>query len=314
MNLRIFLLILSTLLSQDKDVKGSEDHPLLSRYPGSVIRNYLEKDYDEFFLRAGPVESFVQPKGETLKVEGRLTRINYMAPAGRSALEVFKNYEKAIVGAGAEVIWSCSNQECGKGLAQALLTGEFRGEANLMGFNENDQRYLAAKLNFGGRQFYVSIFTVGAYSIGGPMKGRVFTQVDIVESKKIDEGLVTIDEARLKSSLEKEGKVVIYGIHFDFDSSKIKPESNTQLDEIAKALVADQKIYLVVGHTDNQGELDYNQRLSEERAKAVVDALVQRGIPRSRLIPVGVGMSAPVASNETEEGRAKNRRVELVRR
>ncbi|MCX7952887.1 MAG: OmpA family protein, partial [Deltaproteobacteria bacterium] len=153
-----------------------------------------------------------------------------------------------------------------------------------------------------------------AYSIGGPMKGRVFTQVDIVESKKMDEGLVTIDEARLKSALEKEGKVVIYGIHFDFDSSRIKPESNPQLDEIAKALAADQKVYLVVGHTDNQGQLDYNQRLSEARANAVVEALVQRGIQRDRLIPVGVGMSVPVATNETEEGRAKNRRVELVRR
>ncbi|MCS6961025.1 MAG: DUF4892 domain-containing protein [Deltaproteobacteria bacterium] len=314
MKLRIFLLATIFLLAQEKDVKGSKDHPLLSRYPGSVIRNYLEKEYEEFFLRTGPVASFVQPEGETLKVEGKVTRINYIAPQGRSAFEVFKNYEKAILDAGGQVIWSCVNEACGKGLSQALLTGEFRGEANLMGYNEKDQRYMAAKLSLGGKEFYVSIFTVGAYSIGGPMKGRVFTQVDIIEIKKMDEGLVTIDEARLKSALEREGKVVIYGIHFDFDSSKIKPESNPQLDEIAKALAADQKVYLVVGHTDNQGQLDYNQRLSEARANAVVEALVQRGIQRDRLIPVGVGMSAPVASNETEEGRAKNRRVELVRR
>lgn len=72
--------------------------------------------------------------------------------------------------------------------------------------------------------------------------------------------------------------------------------------------------FLVVGHTDNKGDLEYNQRLSYSRAESVIRALSERGVSSARLIPIGVGMASPVASNTTEEGRAKNRRVEIVKR
>ena len=112
------------------------------------------------------------------------------------------------------------------------------------------------------------------------------------------------------------GKAVIYGITFDFDKAEIKPESKPQLDQIAKLLTdhADLKL-AITGHTDNQGSADYNQKLSQRRAEAIVATLAgSYGIAADRLSAQGMGASSPVASNDTEEGRAKNRRVELVKR
>jgi outer membrane protein OmpA-like peptidoglycan-associated protein len=109
--------------------------------------------------------------------------------------------------------------------------------------------------------------------------------------------------------------VVLYGIHFDTDKYDIKPESEPTLGEIARLLQQDPTLRLnVVGHTDNVGGLEYNEDLSERRAASVVTYLTGRhGIDASRLSPVGAGMTSPIASNDTEEGRAKNRRVELVK-
>ena len=107
----------------------------------------------------------------------------------------------------------------------------------------------------------------------------------------------------------------LYGIHFDTNRAELKPESDGALQEIAKLLKQEATLrLLVVGHTDNVGGFDANLALSERRAAAVFEALTSRyGIAPARLRAVGVGMAAPVAHNDTENGRAKNRRVELVR-
>jgi OOP family OmpA-OmpF porin len=96
--------------------------------------------------------------------------------------------------------------------------------------------------------------------------------------------------------------------------AEIKPESAATLAEIAKMLrVTAGKRFLIVGHTDNQGGLEYNSSLSKRRAEAVVNALTkQYGVNAQAIFPVGVGMAAPVAPNTEESGRAKNRRVEVV--
>ena len=119
----------------------------------------------------------------------------------------------------------------------------------------------------------------------------------------------------LQNGLNATGHVTANGIFFDTDKADLKPESKAALDEIAKLLKEDGslKIY-VVGHTDNQGALAHNMDLSKARAASVVRALeTQYGVPAARLTPEGDGPTAPVASNDSEEGRAKNRRVELVK-
>ena len=110
------------------------------------------------------------------------------------------------------------------------------------------------------------------------------------------------------------GRVAVYGILFDFDKDTMRADSKPQLDEIAKLLKGAPALkVLIVGHTDAKGGLDYNRELSLRRARSIVEALVRDyGIERARLTPLGVGMAAPVATNRTDQGRALNRRVELV--
>jgi OOP family OmpA-OmpF porin len=120
----------------------------------------------------------------------------------------------------------------------------------------------------------------------------------------------------MAASISETGRVSLYGIYFDTDQADIKPESQPTLAEIATLLDDQPALELVVvGHTDNRGSLDYNMDLSSRRAAAVVEALVNEyGAEPSRLDAWGIGYLAPVATNQTEDGRALNRRVELVER
>ena len=152
---------------------------------------------------------------------------------------------------------------------------------------------------------------------------RIWTQVDsaedgtfytvtIVEEQLMNQDVVA-DAKSLAGNINTDGRVAVYGIYFDTGKADLKPESDATLAEIVKLLNNDSSLKLyVVGHTDNVGQFDYNIKLSQQRAAAVVQALVGKGISTSRLTPFGAGPTAPVTSNNTEEGRAKNRRVELV--
>ena len=111
------------------------------------------------------------------------------------------------------------------------------------------------------------------------------------------------------------GHVAVYGIYFETGKSEIKPESDASISEIAKLLKNNGALNVyVVGHTDNVGSFDSNMKLSKDRADAVVKGLAgKHGIAAARLKPYGVASLAPVTSNGTEDGKAKNRRVELVK-
>jgi outer membrane protein OmpA-like peptidoglycan-associated protein len=125
---------------------------------------------------------------------------------------------------------------------------------------------------------------------------------------------VVADAKTMAQDISTAGKVAIYGIYFDFNKADVKPESDSTLKEIAKLLSQNPNLKLyVVGHTDNVGGFDYNMKLSQARAEAVVRVLTnQYKVNSNRLKSHGVGPLAPVTSNKTEQGRAKNRRVELV--
>jgi outer membrane protein OmpA-like peptidoglycan-associated protein len=135
----------------------------------------------------------------------------------------------------------------------------------------------------------------------------------IVEKGVMAQDIVANAEA-FSNDIKATGHAAIYGIYFDTGKSVIKPESEAALGEIAKLLKADAGLKVnVVGHTDGIGGIDSNMKLSQDRANALVQALVGKfGISATRLRAYGVGPLSPIASNKTEEGRAKNRRVELV--
>jgi OmpA-OmpF porin, OOP family len=145
-------------------------------------------------------------------------------------------------------------------------------------------------------------------------KGNGKIWLRIVEKQAMEQTIVA-DAAAFSSDIRATGHAAIYGIYFDTGKSTIKPESAQAIAEIAKLLNNDPSLKIfVVGHTDNQGGVDSNVKLSQDRATAVLQALVRNhGIAAARLRPYGCGLFSPVASNDTEEGRAKNRRVELVK-
>ncbi len=292
--------------AQDQDVEGSSDHPLISRYPGSYIAKYLTKEFDEFSLPRGPVnEENTITKNQHL--EGKITRIVYVAPAGRTVLEVFRNYQDALKKGGFETLFTCGPQGCGSTIANAYANSG--DNADYWG-PEHGIHYISAKLARQEGDVYVSLLVDDQ----GP-DSRTDAELYVIEVKPMESGLITVDAASLANDINRTGHASVYGIYFDTGKADIKPESAATLSEIAKLLQGDPTLKLyVVGHTDNQGALDLNMDLALRRAQAVLAALTTKyAVPAGRLKAYGCGPYAPVASNDSEDGRAKNRRVELVK-
>lgn len=156
----------------------------------------------------------------------------------------------------------------------------------------------------------------GESGCGGGGSNECTTVLHRIVKEAAMEQAVVVTAEQIKQALSDTGKVVFYGIYFDFDKATIKPESRPTLEEMARFLKthAGTKVY-IVGHTDMKGAHDYNLKLSRERAAAVVQALVsQYGIAKDRLGSDGVGPLAPVAANDSDANRARNRRVEMVLR
>jgi outer membrane protein OmpA-like peptidoglycan-associated protein len=324
MALVVGVLLAADASAQEKDVPRSKDHPLISRYAGSVIVGYDTKEYDELVLPLAGIRwddnigRYVPAKSQ--KVEGKLTRILYLAPKGRSTLEIFRNYENELKRAGFQVLFSCSREAGCKGM-NTIIYPEERQLRNLPDlefvFNipKND-RYLAAELPRSEGNVYVSLYMAESdYEIPQWIYQRIAVLLEVVEAKPMEGSLVRVDASAWAQAIATQGKVALYGIYFDTDKAEIKPESKPTLAEIAKLLKQDLALKLyVVGHTDAVGSLEYNMELSRRRAEATVRALVSEyGVDPRRLKPFGVGPLVPVASNDTEQGRAKNRRVELVK-
>ncbi len=257
-----------------QDVAGSKDHPLLSRMPGYYIRDYTTSDFDS--------QEFTGKDGKKLTVEGRKTVIGYWVTEGgkiATPLQIFRNCQNALAKVGGQVL-----------------------------FDEIEQAAFGTttiKVAKGGQEAWIDV-TVGN-------KGENYT-VTIIEKGTMKQDVMSADTWR--DEIQATGHTAVYGIYFDTDKAELKPDSDPALKEIAKLLQNNATLSLrLVGHTDSIGDFTHNMALSEARAKSVVTALSTRfGVAGSRLSAHGVGPLAPVASNETEEGRAKNRRVELVRK
>jgi outer membrane protein OmpA-like peptidoglycan-associated protein len=171
-------------------------------------------------------------------------------------------------------------------------------------------RYLSAKLARATGDVHVSLH-IGQWT---DLTRGSAVYLYVIESKPMEGALIKVDAAALGGDIGKSGHVAVYGIYFDTGKADVKPESDAALTEIAKLLQQDAKLkLLVVGHTDNVGTLAANMDLSKRRAESVVQVLTTKhGVASTRLIAQGAGPLAPVVSNSTEDGRAKNRRVELV--
>ena len=268
----VFLSVSAWSSGQDKP--GSKDHPLFTRMPGYYIELYQTSDFDSEKFR-------VLEPGQPIKdvvVEGKKTVIRYRLTKGQpvpSTLEVVRNYTNAAAAAGGKLTWENSH--------------------------DPGNRYATWKFTKPGQEIW-AVLHCGSGN---------FYELRIVEKGEIKQ---QVTAEVLGRDLTDAGHTAVYGILFDTGKAEIKPESAGVLAEIAGLLQAKPALRLyVVGHTDNVGALDMNMKLSQARAEAVVNALsTKHGIAGTRLKAFGNGPMAPVASNAGEEGRSKNRRVELV--
>ena len=263
-----------------EDLPGSKDYPGLTRLQGYHITRYQEWRFDTFTFR---VTEAGKEKKQAVEGHRYAFRFDYDTPGNASkgqipsAVEVMRNYQNAARAVGGKVVF-----EVGEGV----------------------NRDTTVKITKANQEVWISLHVI---SFGGVY------YMDIVEKQAMQQE-VTLDAAAMAGGLKDSGSVAIYGIYFDTAKSDLKPESDAAIDEIAKLLTNDPMLNVdIVGHTDMVGDAASNLKLSQARAQAVVTGLISKhGIAATRLVAFGVGSYAPVATNKTEEGRAKHRRVELV--
>lgn len=264
-------------LPAQQDAEGCADHPFLSRMPNYYILECKSSDFDSYKF----YDPAFQGKKQTV-VEGRKVYISYLvkqeySQTPSSTLQIIQNYQNALKSIG------------GSAYSWTQIGG---GELHGRYASQNREAWVRIYINRNG----------GGYTLTLVEKQEMAQDVE-ANAKFLSDGIQTA------------GHVAVYGIHFDFNKADIKPESEAAMLEIAKILRenASMKLY-VVGHTDNVGGLEYNLKLSQQRADAVVRELSGKyGVAADRLKAAGMGPLAPVASNDTEEGRTRNRRVELVK-
>lgn len=282
------------------DVRGARDYPGIGRFGGSVITGYRAQDFDATTLQAAP---FARGKAaDQRRVEGRITRIAYRTGAGPSILEVARNFESQLGKAGFETLVACDTKQCG-GLAFSRALDTLPVPQMIVdGFNF---RYYAGHKQDGGKETYATVLV-------SQNNKQIYAQLIVAVTGALENKMV--DAAAMAKGLGETGHIALYGIYFDTDKAVIKPQSKPTLDEMAKLLRGQPQLnVVVVGHTDSQGGYDYNMALSQKRAAAVAAALRRDyGIAPARLRTAGVGYLAPVGSNASDDGRALNRRVELV--
>ncbi|WP_375398499.1 OmpA family protein [uncultured Sphingomonas sp.] len=235
-----------------------------------------------------------------IPVEGR-TMITGGLGSSASFFQVQKSYEKLVKDMGGVTVY----EGTGKPMEDRKLkfqAARFRGQYEL---GEDEMGVYMVRTPT--RQIWVEVY----HPWEDNSKNYWLT---IVETKPLEVKVRMIPAAEMKSNLDSQGHVALY-FTFDTDKAAIRPENQPLIAEIVKLMTSDPKLKLTIeGHTDNAGSPDHNQALSLGRANSVMGALIAAGISPDRVQARGFGATRPVADNATDEGKAKNRRVELVKR
>lgn len=271
----ILALIATTVTTAfaQQDAEGTKDHPM---FPNRMANYFISESSSNF----DAVDFNVAPGGsKIISKEGSKTKIRYdfNGESGQpkpSTLQILRNYEAAAKKIGGETVF----------LSAAEVMAVF-------------------KIRKANAEVWVKVET-------GGNDNNDFYELTILEIEAMKQEITSND---ILTALNADGHIALY-INFETGKSDIKPESQKIIDQLVEMLKTNPTIKISVeGHTDNVGNPQSNQTLSENRAKAVMNAIISKGIDKSRLSSKGWGQTNPISDNKTEDGKAKNRRVEIVK-
>ncbi len=268
-------LIVSSLTSTfaQQDAEGMKDHPM---FPNRMTNYFISESQNNF----DAVDFNTAPGGtKIITKEGTKTKIRYdfNTESGQpkpSALQILRNYESAAKKIGGQTVY--------------LNAGEVTGVFKIIKTNEE----VWVKVETGGND------------------NNDFYELTILEIEAMKQEITSND---ILTALNTDGHIALY-INFETGKSDIKPESQKIVDQIVEMLKSNPTLKISIeGHTDHVGNIQSNQTLSENRAKAIMNAIGSKGVDKLRLSSKGWGQTKPIDDNQTEDGKAKNRRVEIVK-
>lgn len=269
------LLLISSSWVAAQDAEGCKDHPLLNRMPNFQLSECSTKEFD---AHGFTIENSVSEQSKKTVIEGKVYTLHYVLKEGApepSPLQVFRNFENALARGGAQIV------------AKVVESG-------------NSYSFITSRAAVKGVETWVSVQSTG-------------TDYDLVIAEKQEMEQV-VQAGEMLKALNGAGFVAV-NILFETGQAVVKPESEPLIAQIYELLRGNPDLKVSIeGHTDSSGTPESNRKLSADRAKAVMGSLASRGIAAGRLSSAGWGQDRPVADNRTEEGRAKNRRVEIVKK
>lgn len=279
------------------------DFLLVHPYAGSKTTDRREAFVLQ--LPQGPIASGKAAKTEELR--GQIVLRTLKQPKGASVDEVHAWYEAQLKAAGMQRLWSCKGSECGAGKGPKPLFGQAIGPSD---------RFVTARLPRREQgDVWIAVHVREGTTVLATAQTSATAEAQVLAAKEAAAAARRVTAVALAEALDKDGHASLSDILYQPGEVALRPEASGTVAELAKLLHEDPGLRLhVVGHTDDVGDYKRNLSLSRRRAQWLVDQLTKAGVDADRLRPEGLGPLAPVASNKTEEGRAKNRRVELVSR
>ncbi len=293
----------TTLITQDIiEAESIKEHKvIITLFKGSSVAYDDKMGFDKFF-----VTTSVSPDGvlTTKEIEGNITHRFCYVPTGHSVTEIITSYEEAIKNNGGKILVSSSGKEFYKEFSKK------RPEHGLTNyewiqFGLYNYYYLSGFISGDKFDYYIIV-------LPAQVDKKLVYSIVIIETKPMEKGLVTA--SNIDQDMLAKGHVALYDIYFETGKSTLLPKSAESLTNVAAYLNKnpDKKFY-IVGHTDNTGDFAANKTLSEERAKSVMNELTTKyNVNTEQLTAFGVSSLSPVSTNASAEGKAKNRRVEIV--
>lgn len=271
----LLLILPQFLFAQEGDAEGCKDHPMFTRMPNFLIKECESKEFDALSF---PVENSTEDECKKETIEGKYYYYNYShngEGSEPSELQIFRNFENALKQIDATIV--------------AKVVEHL-----------NSYSFITAKVSKNNIETWILI-----------QASTPDYYVSIIEKQEMEQA---IKANEMLDALNANGKIAL-NILFDTGKAVIKAESQSIIDQIYEMLQTDTSLHVSIeGHTDNVGNMADNKTLSQTRAKAVMESLIAKGIAKDRLSFQGWGQEVPVADNQTDEGKRKNRRVEIIKK